>query len=637
MKMRPLTGLALAGLAAALAVPPVAPAAPPKRPVYPSPMDVAFSPDGSQLVASDHVGGAAVIIRVESAKVEHRVELNGRPVGVAWAADGKFAFVAECRAGTVAQIDAASGSVTRRLRCGPWPTGLALLPRAGLLLVANHGTHSLSVLDLETGRERAKVSVTRMPWYVAVTPDEKTVVVGNTLPVGKATDPGITSAVSLIDAGTWKKLGDVRLPPNSVNVYGVAISPDGKWAYVVHSLAHATMPTTQLERGWLNTNAMSIIDIRKRALYATVLLDTLSRGAANPWGAAISADGANLWVGLSGTHQLGRADLVHLHKLLRGELPEGLDDNQLRARGYASVWLRIRDNPAKRKELRYDLSAMYGAKLFTRIGLQGKGPRGVAADPKHNRVAAAMYFSGGVAIVDGDAGNAVREIPVGIMPEPDETRRGEMIFHDATYCFQHWLSCATCHPAARVDGLNWDLLNDGMGNPKNTRSMLLSHETPPVMSRGVRPSMKVASRAGFKFILFREPQPGEHEAVEAYLRSLTPAGSPHLMNGRLSAKAQKGKVLFESLRTQCAKCHPAPLFTVKKLYDVGTRGELDRSGTFDTPTLIEMWRTAPYLHDGSAATLHEALRERNLGDKHGITSSLTDEELDALVAYILSL
>ena len=72
-------------------------------------------------------------------------------------------------------------------------------------------------------------------------------------------------------------------------------------------------------------------------------------------------------------------------------------------------------------------------------------------------------------------------------------------------------------------------------------------------------------------------------------------------------------------------------------YDVGTRGELDRSGTFDTPTLVELWRTAPYLHDGSAATLREVLTDRNQGDLHGTTSHLTDDEIEALIAYLMSL
>jgi cytochrome c peroxidase len=58
---------------------------------------------------------------------------------------------------------------------------------------------------------------------------------------------------------------------------------------------------------------------------------------------------------------------------------------------------------------------------------------------------------------------------------------------------------------------------------------------------------------------------------------------------------------------------------------------------FDTPTLIEAWRTAPYFHDGSAATIREVLKERNAEDRHGKTSHLNDEEIEALTAYVLSL
>jgi cytochrome c peroxidase len=65
---------------------------------------------------------------------------------------------------------------------------------------------------------------------------------------------------------------------------------------------------------------------------------------------------------------------------------------------------------------------------------------------------------------------------------------------------------------------------------------------------------------------------------------------------------------------------------------------LDRpNDTFYTPTLIETWRTAPYLHDGSAATMREVLTTRNSGDLHGRTSHLKKEQIDDLLEYVLSL
>ena len=56
-----------------------------------------------------------------------------------------------------------------------------------------------------------------------------------------------------------------------------------------------------------------------------------------------------------------------------------------------------------------------------------------------------------------------------------------------------------------------------------------------------------------------------------------------------------------------------------------------------TPALIEVWRTAPYLHDGSAATMHDVVTSSNRNDKHGVTSHLKPAEVDDLVAYLLSL
>jgi cytochrome c peroxidase len=72
--------------------------------------------------------------------------------------------------------------------------------------------------------------------------------------------------------------------------------------------------------------------------------------------------------------------------------------------------------------------------------------------------------------------------------------------------------------------------------------------------------------------------------------------------------------------------------------DVGTAGDRDRGAAgFDTPTLVELWRNPPYLHDGSAATLREVLLDHNRDDRHGATRELGSAEIDDLVKYLLSL
>ena len=231
----------------------------------------------------------------------------------------------------------------------------------------------------------------------------------------------------------------------------------------------------------------------------------------------------------------------------------------------------------------------------------------------------------------------LKSISLGERRQMSLVREGEYFFNDGNLCIQGWQSCASCHPGdARVDGFNWDLLNDGIGNPKSTRSLLLSFDTPPAMFLGVRTNAAVAVRAGLKAILFTNAPPKVAEAIDAYLKSLKPVPSPHLVKGRLSVAARRGAKLFRN--AGCADCHVPGKFTDLKPHDAGTRRTFDRPGDlFYTPTLVEVWRTAPYLHDGSAATIQDVLTTRNPNNEHGVTKELTEQELNDLCEYVLSL
>jgi mono/diheme cytochrome c family protein len=189
--------------------------------------------------------------------------------------------------------------------------------------------------------------------------------------------------------------------------------------------------------------------------------------------------------------------------------------------------------------------------------------------------------------------------------------------------FQGWLSCASCHgPEAPMDGLNWDLLNDGIGNASNAKSLLLSHRTPPAMSHGVRANAEAAVRAGIARILFAERPEAEAVAIDEYRKALRPVPSPFLMKGKPSAAALRGKRLFFDGTVGCSNCHPAGLYTTLGSYDLG-------AGSLDTPTLVEVWRTTPYLRN--------PLTTANPHGRHGQTSHLTPAQIDDLLAYLLTL
>ena len=623
------------------------------RPVYRSPWQPAFSPDGRLLAVSDPTAGRLVLFDTATGKVATEVALDGRPSGVVWSADGRSLYVAQCMAGTVAQVDT-NGRVMQRMRVGPWPVGVALAPKRGLLLAANSATNTVSVINLADGRERTRIAAGHMPYLLDVTPDERLAVVGNRVPAMDASKARVSATVTLLDLESFRPTATIRLPGSSTNVHDVAVSPDGRWAYVVHNLGRVLLPTEQIEYGWISANAMSTIDLKHGRRYATILLDQFNRGAANPWGVAVSKDGATLWITLGGVHQLARVDLARMHQLLRKDPPPLLatdrdapdqDPPPTGARGsmaYSDSWRIGLEDPTSVEVVVSDLPAEYGqgrylGRILQRFNLPGNGPRGVSISSDGKRLAVASYYSGTVTLLDAASAKVTAAVAMPRRPKIDAPRRGEMIFHDARYCFQQWFSCVTCHPDGRADGLNWDLLNDGIGNPKNTKSLLFSHRTPPAMSRGIRANMEAASAAGFQFLLFQEPKPEELEAVRAYLRQMRPAASPYLVDGRLSELARRGKALFENPKVGCSDCHPAPLFTELKMHDVGTRSEADEGNRYDTPTLLETWRTAPYLHHGRAATLQEVLTKQNPRDRHGHTSHLSKEEIGALVEYLRSL
>lgn len=592
-------------------------------PAYPSPCDVAFSPDGSVVAVADHGRSRVVLLAAADGSARGEIPLV-KPTALAWSGDRLYA--AENGALTVAELDPARAKLLRRLPVAPRPAGVAVAPRRRLLAATGSATGELTIVDLATGRPARRVPLAGEPFAVAITPDETTAVVTQLVPVGDATRDDHAAAVFLVDLLGARPPEAIPLVAGATAVREVAIAPDGRWAYLAHCIGRYQLPTTQLDRGWVNTNAVTILDLAARTRYATVLLDQLHEGAADPWGLALSPDGRTLQVTCSGVHQLARLNLARLHDYLEGRLPTDSPLLQTSAE-YAltalNLWPRIAADPTARSLLADDLVALTRAELLDRRPLAIRGPRGLDIAPD-GRLAVAGYFSGAVAI-----DQAV--YPLGPSRPPDAVRRGEAHFHDATLAFQHWLSCATCHPDARADGLNWDLLNDGIGNPKNTKSMLLADRTPPAMAHGIRADVTHAAAAGFRFI-GRAATDDELADILAYLRSLTPRASPHR-----GPAAQRGAAIYHNPRVGCAKCHPAPLYTDLQAYDVGTATTLDSAPEFDTPTLVEAWRTAPYLHDGRAASLRDVLTAANPHDRHGATAHLGPRELDDLVAFVLSL
>ena len=558
-----------------------------------SPAAMVAAPDGSALYIACGAGDRVLVFDPSARRVVKSIAVPDTPSGLALGAGGQTLLVTcagpESR---VCVVDAAKGKVISRFPAGHTAMAPVVSPDGKTLFVCNRFNDDISVVDLATQQTLRRIPVRREPVAAAITQDGRHLLVANHLPRGRADVDHVGAVVSVIDTARGQVVDDLWLPNGSGSLQDIRISPDGQYAVVTHILARFHLPTTQLERGWMSTNAKTIIDLKRMQVLNTFLLDTIDRGAANPWGAAWSDDGKTLVVALAGTHEISVTDFPALLAKLAKVSPEPLTPISA-ALPYSSSGTRVPSDVPN------DLSFLVGVRERRRLPEGDLGPRAVVVLGR--RAYVANYFSDTLTVMELDGTYPkVESIPLGPKPRLTPAQQGELYFNDARICFQGWQSCASCHPGdGRMDALNWDLLNDGIGNPKNNKSLLLAFKTPPAMSTGVRESAEAAVRAGIRHILFTVQPPEVSYSLDAYVKSLKPVPSPHLDRGKLSAAARRGEKVFRNNETACAQCHPGPLFTDLKSYDVGTVGRFDKvSDTFDTPTLVELWRTAPYLHDG---------------------------------------
>lgn len=607
MKYRTMYKTVICGLAALALIPSGRAAA---EETYLSPLALAVQ--GEMVYVAEFTANQVAVFDATKNEVVATIGLPAPSTGLAMAPDGAKLYVTGGGPdGQVYVIDLSSNQVVGTHPAGHTPKSPAITPDGSTLFVCSQFNDCITAIDLTGLAEAVHIPVGREPVAAVLALGGARLVVANLLPAVRADADYVSARVDIIDVSTKSNAGSVSLPNGSSSLLGICASPDGAYAYVTHILSRYQLPTTQLERGWTNTNAVSVIDVANRTLVNTALLDDVDLGAANPWGVACTEDGKWLCVAHSGAHELSVIDRDLLHKKLADAAMAG-----------------------KAESVPNDLAFLVG--IRKRVGLPGKGPRGLAA--MGPRVFAAEYFSGTLASVELPVGDRPKSQSFALGSEPAMTviRAGEAFFHDGSVCFQQWQSCASCHPGdGRVDALNWDLLNDGMGNPKNTKSLLLCYDTPPTTATGVRDNAMTSTRAGIRFILFNQLPEEQAVSVDEYLKALKPVPSPRLVEGKLSHAAQRGENVFDS--AGCGNCHPAPLFTDMKGHHVGTGTGREADALFDTPTLIEVWRTAPYLHDGRALTLEEMITTFNGQELHGETAALTEQQVADLVEYLLSL
>lgn len=362
---------------------------------------------------------------------------------------------------------------------------------------------------------------------------------------------------------------------------------------------------------------VATLDGEEQGRRSRVPMDTFrgTRVVANPWEVAVSPDGRNLYVVFSATNDLYVANIL---------------DDDYQELSYSGT-LRLGNNPRAVK---------------------------VTPDNRHLLIYNALDFEV-VAFSLPDLKLSAKAI-VATRPYSEEHLLGKKLFYTANQPMsgRQWIACSSCHIDGSSDGRTWQQ-PEGL---RQTQPLAVLAETHPLhwsadrdevqdfehtirgqlmqgkgLMRGQLPDALDTEITGRSQML---------DALATYTNSHEVSLSPHAKAG-LSEAAVRGQQLFHSESVGCAECHSGPNYTDSvtgqkpyKLHDVGT-GRNDDSelmGTkYDTPTLLGVYRSGPYLHDGSAATLTDVLTSTNVKDLHGKTQHLNKQQVDDLVQFLKAL
>ena len=574
-----------------------------------------FAPDhiwstgkGKELLVANREGKELWRIDPEQKQQRTKTVLSAAANGLTTTPDGHIWVVCDGPDGLLYELDGTDLSVLSQTVVGHTPSAVLYNGRTGSLWTTQRYNNELWEIDPNTKNVLNRITVGREPAGLLSFAHDSLLLVANNLPEMASLAYPVACRLDIVDANGKKVTKRLELPNGSTDVKALAADSKGEYAYVVHLLARYQLPTNQVDRGWMSTNALSVINLMTQEVENTVLLDTPQKGAANPYNVVVSPDDRLIWVAVSGTHELAAVDRAQLH------------DRLTRAKNGEQVTPSLTDY----SHVPDDAGFLYGIREF--YPTKGKGPRALYV--ANDKVYTANYFTGELVVLDA-AGKETEVESLGTPLTATQKGMGDMYFHDATIGFQGWQSCASCHPNdARMDGLNWDLMNDGMGNPKNTKTLVLSHQTPPCMVSGIRKDAETAVKSGIKYILFSASVDEAAPAMDTYLKSLSPVPSPYLVNGKLSEAAERGKEHFEK---ECASCHSGHYYTDQQQYSVSWTTGPDKQVKMDVPALNEVWRTAPYLYDGRSYSMQEML------NVHGPSGQLSESELNDLAEYVLSL
>lgn len=212
-----------------------------------------------------------------------------------------------------------------------------------------------------------------------------------------------------------------------------------------------------------------------------------------------------------------------------------------------------------------------------------------------------------------------------------QRRIGERTFYEST---RAGISCQSCHLHGESDGTEHNIGGATFVSTLDVRGLL---GTPPYLRDGgyaLLGDLDDVSQTLYRGYL--RHQGGRKVGLQRYLESLPRAISPRQLEGGDFEREQRGLDVY--VRARCPMCHSFPAFTnlgqhpAEVLFPGSAAGPT--GSALDTPSLLALATSAPYLLDGRAETLESVFRDHDPARRHGDTADLTDEELRDLVYFL---
>ena len=591
--------------------------------MYKTPLYLALSPDGRELYVACEGSGTVIVVDTRTREKVAEIPVGGQTTDVTFSPDGRRAYVSVRLEDSVGVIDVAGRKLVEKWRVGDEPHGVLTDPAGRFLYVLDTAEDSVSVVDTATGKTVRRLTASRDPWSLALSPDGKRIVITNVLSRFVPMPEPAKSEVTAID--TERGLVEDRYVfPEANYLQGVAWHPSGEFAFLTLSRTKNRVPMTRILQGWTITNGLGIVWRDGRT--DQVLLDEPQLYFPDPTDVAFTPDGRWALVTSSASDRVAVVDVQKLVDMLRQASSyerEHIFPNHL---GKPTEFV-VKHIPTR------------------------NSPRGIVVSPDGHTAYVANALDDSLTVIDLEKFEGVGRIDLGGPKVITRVRRGERLFHSANITFRRQFSCHSCHPDGHVNGLTFDIEPDGIGiSPVDNRTLRGVLDTAPFKWEGTNPTLQreCGPRLSVFFTRIQPFTPDELAAVENYIATIPrPPNRYRPLGAELTEAQRRGRdIFFRTMKNsgeeipignRCSTCHGGPLFTDRKVHNIGSKMMYDRVADFDAPHLNNIYDSAPYLHNGIAPTLEEIWTRYNPDDTHGVTNDMTKDQLNDLIEYLKTL